>query len=249
MLHATESGRGEAVTFLHGFGLDGRMWEAQTTALADRYRSLAIDLPGFGRSPYREGHTPVTAEILSVLDARGVDRTHLVGASLGGAVATDFALMHADRVRSLTLADALLLGGPPVSPVFEKSAELARAGQREAAIEHWLTDAVFDVARTRPAAWARIRALIAGYDGAHWTGAARLRWAITKPRERLGALRVPTLVVVGERDTPVFHAMAIEYAKAIPGARTLTIAGAGHVSNMEEPEAFTRALREFFASV
>src|ERR1051325_996559 len=130
MLHATESGRGEAVTFLHGFGLDGRMWEAQTTALAESYRTLAIDLPGFGRSPYREGHTPVTAEILSVLDARGVGRTHLVGASLGGAVATDFALMHADRVRSLALADALLLGGPPVSPVFEKAAELARAGQR-----------------------------------------------------------------------------------------------------------------------
>jgi len=182
-------------------------------------------------------------------DARGIERTHLVGASLGGAVATDVALVHADRVRSLTLADALLLGGPPVSPIHEKAAELARAGQREAALEHWLTDAVFDVARTRPVVWARIRELMAGYDGAHWTGAARLKWATTKPRERLGTLRVPTLVIVGEHDTSVFQAMAIEYAKTIPGARAVTIAGAGHVSNMEEPEAFTGALREFFASL
>ena len=249
MLHVTETGSGDVVTFLHGFGLDGRMWEPQTSALAGSYRTLAIDLPGFGRSRYREGHTPMTGEILSVLDARGVERTHLVGASLGGAAAVDFALVHGDRVRSLTLADALLLGGPPVSPAWEKAAELAKAGQREAAIEHWLTDTVFDVARTRPALWGRIRELMADYDAGHWAGTARLRWATTKPRERLGVLKIPTLVLIGEHDTAVFHTMATEYASSIPDARRLTIPGAGHIANMEEPEAFTRALREFFASV
>jgi pimeloyl-ACP methyl ester carboxylesterase len=249
MLYVAETGRGDAVTFVHGFALDGRMWEPQTSTLAASYRTLAIDLPGFGRSRYIEGHTPMTGEILSVLDARGIDRTHLVGLSLGGAVAADFALMHADRVRSLVLADALLLGYPAPLPTWEKIVELAKAGRRDAAIAHWLTDPVFDVARTRPAVWARIRDLMAGYDAGHWTGAAKLRWATTKPRERLGALHVPTLVLVGEHDTPGFHAMAAEYAKTIPGARAMTIPGAGHISNMEEPEAFTRALRELFASV
>jgi pimeloyl-ACP methyl ester carboxylesterase len=249
MLHVTEVGHGDVVTFLHGFALDGRMWEAQTAALAGSYRTLAIDLPGFGRSRYVEGHTPMTGEILSVLDARGVERTHLVGLSLGGAVAADFALVHGDRLRSLVLADALLLGHPAPLQTWEAVVEHARQGQRDAAIAHWLTDPVFDVARTRPAVWARIHDLLAGYDGAHWAGAARLRWAITRPRERLGTLRVPTLVLVGEHDTSGFHAMAVEYSTTIPGARALTIPGAGHVSNMEEPEAFTRILREFFASV
>jgi pimeloyl-ACP methyl ester carboxylesterase len=248
MLHVAETGSGDAITFLHGFGLDGRMWEPQTSALAATYRTLAIDLPGFGRSRYIEGHTPMTGEILAVLDARGVDRTHLVGLSLGGAVATDFALVHGDRVRSLVLADPLLLGYPATIPTWDRNVDLAKQGLRAAAIEHWLSDPIFDVARGRPAVWARIRDLIASYDAGHWAGTSRLRWAVTRPRERLSALRVPTLVIVGEHDTESFRAMADEYARAITGARTITIPGAGHVSNMEEPEAFTRALRKFFTA-
>jgi len=218
-------------------------------ARAGAYRTLAIDLPGFGRSRYREGHTPMAGEILSVLDARGIDRAHLVGLSLGGAVATDFALMHGDRVRSLALADPLLLGYPAPIPSWDKNVELAKAGDVPGALAHWLTDPVFDGARARPALWARILELSATYDGGHWAGTARLRWSTTKPRERLANLRAPTLVIAGEHDTPGFQAMAREYASAIPGAKAVTIPGAGHLSNMEEPEAFTRALREFFAAL
>jgi pimeloyl-ACP methyl ester carboxylesterase len=249
MLHAIEAGNGEAVTFLHGFALDGRMWDAQMAALAGAHRALAIDLPGFGRSRYVEGHTPMAGEILGVLDARGITRTHLVGLSLGAAVAADFALMHGDRVRSLVLADALLLGYPAPIPTWERNVELAKAGDVKGALAHWLTDPVFDVARARPALWARIQEMSATYDGGHWRGTARLRWATTKPRERLAGLRVPTLVIAGEHDTPGFQAMAREYASAIPEAKAVTIPGAGHVSNMEEPAAFTRALREFFAAL
>ena len=249
MLHAVESGAGDAVTFLHGFALDGRMWEPQTTALAGAYRTLAIDLPGFGRSRYIEGHTPMVAEILTVLDLRGIDRTHLVGTALGGAVAVDFALAHGDRLRSLVLADALLLGDPAVSATWERSAELASQGDRAAAIEHWLTDPLFDGARRQPAVWARIREIIATYDGGHWAGASRLRWAHGKPRERLGQLAVPTLVLVGEHDRPAFQAMAEDYAGAIPAARKVSLAGAGHLLNLEVPEAFTDTLRTFFASL
>jgi pimeloyl-ACP methyl ester carboxylesterase len=249
MLHAVEAGDGETVTFLHGFALDGRMWDAQMAALAGAYRTLSIDLPGFGRSRYVEGHTPTPGEILGVLDARRINRTHLVGLSLGGAVAVDFTLMHGDRVRSLVLADALLLGSPAPIPTWERNVELAKAGDVKGALSHWLTDPVFDVARARPAVWARILELSAAYDGGHWAGTSKLRWATTKPRERLAALRVPTLVITGEHDTPGFQAMAREYASAIPEAKAVTIPGAGHVSNLEEPAAFTRALQDFFAAL
>ena len=252
MLHAVETGARESrevVAFLHGFALDGRMWAPQTAALASTYRTLAIDLPGFGRSRYIEGHTPMVAEILTVLDLRGIERLHLVGASLGAAVAVDVALVHGDRVRSLVLADPLLLGVPTPIPSWERSEDLARAGDVKGAVEHWLADPVFDGARTRPAVWAEIREMIVGYDGGHWAGTSRLRWASKTPGERLAQLGVPTLVLVGERDTPGFQAMADEYARAIPGARQQRIPGAGHVSNLEEPEVFTRLLREFFASL
>src|SRR5262245_45355272 len=252
MLHTVEMGPREsqaAVAFLHGFALDGRMWAPQTTALAPTHRTLAIDLPGFGRSRYVEGHTPMVAEILTVLDVRSIERAHLVGASLGAAVAVDLALMHGDRVRSLVLADPLLLGFPAPPPSWERSVELAKAGDVKGAIEHWLADASFDGARTRPAVWTQIREMVGGYDGGHWTGASRLRWASRQPGERLAQLRVPTLVLAGEHDPPGFQAMADEYARAIPGARQQRIPGAGHVSNLEEPETFTRLLREFWTSL
>ncbi|MBI2017378.1 MAG: hypothetical protein HYS77_17885 [Candidatus Rokubacteria bacterium] len=74
-----------------------------------------------------------------------------------------------------------------------------------------------------------------------------LRWTVTKPRERLPELRGPALVLVGERDTPAFHAMADAYAAGIAGARKMVLPGAGHVSCMEQPAAFNRALRAFLA--
>jgi len=252
MLHAAETGAresGEVVTFLHGFALDGRMWAPQTTALTPPYRTLAIDLPGFGRSRYIEGHTPMVAEILTLLDVRGIGRVHIVGASLGAAVAVDVALMHPDRIRSLVLSDAILLDFPAPIASWNRCVELAKAGDVKSAIEQWLADPLFDRARARPTVWARIREIIGDYDGGHWTGMSKLRWGSREPRERLAELRVPTLVLVGEHDTPGFQAMADEYARIVPAARLQRIAGAGHVSNLEEPEAFTQTLRDFFSTL
>jgi pimeloyl-ACP methyl ester carboxylesterase len=247
MLHLADTGAGDAILFLHGFGLDGRMWDAQVADFKTTHRALTADLPGFGRSPRSIDRTPVADLLARALDGLGVTEAHVVGLSLGGAVAADFALTHPDRVRSLALADALLLGYPATLDTWERCMALARAGDCAGAIAHWLTDGVFAVARTQPDVWERIHGMLVGYDCAHWTGAAALQWAVTKPRERLPELRGPALVLVGERDTPAFHAMADAYAAGIGGATKRVLPGAGHVSCMEEPAAFNRALREFLA--
>ena len=243
-LHVDVAGTGPALTFLHGFGLDGRAWRPQVEAFRSTHRTVTADLPGFGRSPKQTEGAAVDA-LARALDGAGIDRTHVVGLSLGGAVATDFALAHPDRTLSLTVADALLLGFPATLETWQRSAELAQGGDCAAAIAHWLTDGVFAVTRTRPRVWATVQAMLRGYDCAHWTGAASIRWASTKPRPQLAGLRVPALVIVGEHDTPAFQAMADAYAAEIPGARKRVLPGAGHVSNLEEPEAFNAALREF----
>ena len=247
MLHVADTGAGDAILFLHGFGLDGRMWDAQVADFKTTHRALAADLPGFGRSPRPADTTPVADLLARALDGLGVTAAHVVGLSLGGAIAADFALAHPDRVRSLALADALLLGHPATLDTWERCVALARAGDCAGAIAHWLTDGVFAVARTQPDVWARIQGMLDGYDCAHWTGSAVLRWTATKPRERLPELRGPALVLVGERDTPAFHAMADAYAAGIAGARKMVLPGAGHVSCMEQPAAFNRALRAFLA--
>ena len=247
MLHVEVAGAGAAITFLHGFALDGRMWDAQVADFRASHCTVTVDLPGFGRSAAVRDEAPVADAIARALDAVGIATTHLVGLSLGGAVATDFALAYPRRLRSLVLADALLLSYPATLDTWDACLARARAGDCAGAIEHWLTDGVFAVSRTMPDVWSRIRSLIAGYDCAHWTGAVTLRWATSKPRERLGETEAPALVLVGERDTAVFHAMADAYAAEIPGARKLVLPGVGHVSNMEAPGAFNRALRSFLA--
>ncbi|HAM59171.1 MAG TPA: hypothetical protein DCQ64_28670 [Candidatus Rokubacteria bacterium] len=249
MLHVEVAGTGDAITFVHGFDLDGRMWAPQVADFGATHRTVTVDLPGFGRSPAPADEAPVVDALARTLDRLGVAATHLVGLSLGGAIAADFALAHPRRLRALVLADALLLGHPARLDTWKRCVALARAGDRAGAIAHWLTDGVFAGARTQPEVWAKIRALLAGYDGAHWTGAVTLRWAAPKPRERLGEIRAPTLVLVGERDTPAFHAMADAYAAAIPGARRRVLAGAGHVTSMEVPAVFNRAVRDFLAGV
>lgn len=246
-LHARVSGTGDAVLLLHGFGLDGRMWAAQQAALGSSYRTIAVDLPGFGRSPSQDGL--VADAIAATLDATGVTTAHVVGLSLGAAVALDLALGYPTRVRSLTVADPLLLGYPAAPETFSRCAELARGGRCAEAIAHWKTDGVFALARTRPEAWKTIEDLLNQYDCGHWTGAATIRWVSTKPRPRLQEIRTPTLVVVGEHDTPGFQAMAEVYASEIREARKVVIPGVGHVSSLEEPAAFSRVLAEFFAGL
>ena len=247
-LHAAAVGAGPAITFLHGFGLHGGTWAAQVAEFSRTHRAITIDLPGFGRSPDAGDMRPMPDLIARALDARGVRETALVGLSLGGAVATDFALAHPARVTALVLADALLLGYPATLETWDTCVALARAGDCAGAREHWLTDGVFAKARGRPAVWAAIRAMLDAYDCGHWMGAAALRWATTRPRERLSEIRVPTLVLVGEYDTPAFQAMADVYVAGIAGARKVVLPAAGHVSCMEEPAAFNEALRGFLAS-
>jgi len=247
VLSTDVEGTGEAITFVHGFGVDGRVWAAQVAALRGTHQTVTVDLPGFGRSGPLTHQTSVADALANTLHGLGIAVTHLVGHSLGGAVAADFALTHPRLVRSLVLADAFMLGHPARLDTWDACVAMARAGDCAGAIAHWLTDPVFDVARTQPDVWRRIRAILGHYDCGHWTRAVTLRWAVPKPRERLGEIRAPTLVLVGEHDTPAFQAMAEAYSVGIRNARTRVLPGAGHVTNMEAPQAFNRAVQEFLA--
>src|SRR5260370_38593586 len=113
MISFEDRGEGPAVTFLHGFALDGRMWSAQARYIESTHRTIVVNLPGFGPGGAEHSgvHCPAQA-VLDILDARGVQRTHLFGHSLGGAVAVDISLALPDRGLSLTRGGALLSGRP-----------------------------------------------------------------------------------------------------------------------------------------
>jgi pimeloyl-ACP methyl ester carboxylesterase len=250
VLSFIDQGAGSAVLFLHGFALDARMWQPQIDALRGRHRAIAVDLPGFGPKATRiaDGVSAARA-LLGVLDALHVDRAHVVGHCLGGAVATDFALAFPHRVRTLVLVDALLRGRDPGIAAWNRCRDLARSGHASEAREAWVADPLFEASREHPDTAARLRDMAADYGCAHWSGEVSTTYeSPDPPGARLAELRASTLVVAGERDLPTFAAMAEEYAATLPHARKIVIPGVGHVPSLEAAEAFNSCVGAFFAS-
>lgn len=241
MIAFVDRGEGPPVTFLHGFALDGRMWSAQARALEATHRTLAADLPGFGPQGSANAPECPALAVLDVLDRLGVARTHLVGHSLGGAVAVDLALAHPERVESLTLVNALLLGLPTGIASRAACTVAAREGRFDDARRAWFDDALFD--GVRPGVFAEAERLARDYACGHWTGEVSLCWIVESPLERLGELGMPALVVNGEGEPPPFLAMAAEYAGRMARARRVVLADTAHLSSLEAPDAFLAALR------
>lgn len=236
----------EAVVFLHGFSLDTRLWDGQWQPFAERYRVLRYDLRGFGRSSLPQAPFSHTDDLRALLNAAEIQAAHIVGLSLGGGMALDFALVYPGHVRSLILVDATL-GGFAWTKDWSEPGRAARANGIEAAKEAWLRDEVFAPALERPEAAALLRRMVADYSGWHWLNRGLERGLTPPAVERLTEIAVPTLAIVGERDVPDFHAIAALIARRLPNARLITLPGLGHLPNLEAPETFNAAVLSFLA--
>jgi len=238
-----------AVVMLHGFALDSRMWRRQVEALGGEYRILTLDLPGFGPQARELGEVDPAEHVARAMDVAKVERAHLVGNSFGGAVAVDFALRFPQRVTSLTLMGALLLGRRTGIEAWPRCVALATEGDKTTAAEIWLDDPLFEGVRRDEELFEELRQIVLDYGGAHWTGRIASRWSDQDPIVRLRKLAIPTLVVSGETDSPSFLHMADAYAKTIPQARRQIIPGAGHLPNIERADELNAVLRTFLKSV
>ncbi|MCW5882931.1 MAG: alpha/beta fold hydrolase [Anaerolineae bacterium] len=247
-LYYEVSGQGEPVVLLHGFGCDTRLWDDVALALADRYRVVAYDQRGYGRSTLPAAPYAPHDDLATLLDALDIGRAHLVGLSRGGGVALDTTLAHPNRVRSLTLVDSML-GGYRWSAEFRalnsEAAALARdVGQAEAKA-YWLRTPLLESTWRVAGAGERCAAMLDDYSGWHWLNADPARSLRPPAIERLAEVTVPTLVVVGENDIADFHHIAARLAADIPGARRVVLPGVGHMSNMEDPISFSQVVIDF----
>jgi pimeloyl-ACP methyl ester carboxylesterase len=248
VLYYEATGRGEPVVFIHGGQLDGRMWDDQFRLFARDYRVIRYDVRGYGRSETPTRMYSNVKDLRCLLDFLGVRKAHLVGLSLGGRIAIDFTLEHPDRVASLT-AVAPGLGGFSWSD-DENKRQLAifRAHQNQGevrAVELWLKDPYMAPAMENPAIAGRVRQL-AMENTRCWLMNPVLERDIDPPAiGRLGAIKVPTLLIVGDRDVPDIRAIVKILGEKVPHARTVVIPGAGHMVNMEKPQAFNAAVLEF----
>jgi pimeloyl-ACP methyl ester carboxylesterase len=252
-LHHAVRGDGPAVLLVHAGIADSRMWTPVAEQLvAAGYRVVTCDLRGFGRTPLEPGIVSNAGDLAALLDALGIERAAVVGASFGGRVALELALRAPERVEALALLDA----GPGD---FEPSEELRAFGDtEEAALERedldaavaenvrmWVTrgDRAVDPAVTDLVATMQRDAFEAqmGVD-------AELEELDPPLARRLGEIAVPALVVVGADDVEDFHRLARRLAADLPGAgQVVTILGAAHLPALERPDETARLLIDFLA--
>ena len=247
------AGAGPPLVLIHGFGLDTRMWDDQFAAFAQRHRVLRYDARGFGQSAVPASEPYAHADDLrALLEYLEIERAALLGFSLGGGIAISFALAYLDAVRALIVAGSTLPGrrwGAELAASFGDVWAAGRASGVAAARERWLRHTLFVPILERPAPAARFIRMVSDYSGWEWVNADPQRIPRPSPAERLGEIRAPTLVLVGERDMPDFRAIAELVGREVPGARGVVVSGAGHVINMEAPEVFNQQVLDFLSLV
>jgi 3-oxoadipate enol-lactonase len=255
-LHYEVFGRrdGEPVLLIQGLGVDSRGWMMQRRAIAARYRGIAFDNRGCGRSDKPDGPyslIQLADDAAMVLDAVGVDSAHVMGASLGGVVSQHLAVLHPDRVRSLVLACSGCRHQRWRRELFEEWIDVAtERGMRAVAQENarWLVGPrslrrfwpLFDllgplaISAPRHGFVAQVRAILDADDDM---------------REALRDIAVPTLVIVGSQDilTPVGDSE--ELTELIPGAELVVVRGAAHGFMVEAFRPFNEAVLEFLDRV
>jgi pimeloyl-ACP methyl ester carboxylesterase len=235
------AGRGQLVLFLHGIGGNRNHWQHQLAFFSQNgFTAAAWDARGYGDSDDYEGalqFEDFTSDLARVLDHLGREKADLVGLSMGGRIARNFALAHPDRVRTLTLANT--------SPGFDALTpeEVLRFVEER---EHRSAESAARLlgSRARPGAHA---ALLASFhalrnDSYRKTLEASVAQDRAAPLERLA---VPTLVITGDEDRVYPPELAERMARRIPGAKLVVLEDCGHLSNLEQPERFNEALLEF----
>jgi pimeloyl-ACP methyl ester carboxylesterase len=231
------AGTGPPVVLLHAGVADRRMWAAQIPVLADRYRVLAPDLPGYGDASLAPGPLSNVAEVIGFLDDQGIAASALVGASFGGRVALEVATAHPDRVTALVLLCPGLRGVAPTdaSEAFDEREEgLIEAGDVDGAValnvDTWLGPDAGDDARSLLTRMQR-RAFDVQIAADEWPDPPTM----VPDEVDLGGITVPTTVVLGELDVDWLQAAARTVADGVPGATLVELGWAGHLPSLERP--------------
>ena len=244
------TGGGVPVVLIHGFTLDLRMWESQVEALSRSFTVVRYDVRGFGRSvPVLTAHAVAAEDLLALLDHLEIPQTHIVGMSMGGRIAIDFALTHADRVRRVVTIGSDLSGFPHSDPWNAKWPPMIEAAQRgdlAAAKRLWLADRLLTPVPDRAEVADVVHRIVEECLCQQWANTDLLPGEIAPPAAgRLGEFRVPLLVLVGAHDDPDIRRIADTLAAEIPGARKVVIEDGSHLVNLERPERVNGLVLQF----
>ena len=253
-IHYERTGEGMPVVFLHAGVADSRMWEPQVGEFSKHFDVIRPDMRGFGKSDLPPAPWNPRADLLALIDALELKPVHLIGCSMGGSLALDFALDHAERVSKLVLVDSGPSGQPDrpeYNSLFEEVDAAEKAADHvalnQAEMHLWL-DGPY-----RPKGYVRqeLRDLFLDMNGANmdndWSSAP-IEHLEPPAVGRLGEVSAPTLVIVGDKDLRPLLENADLLASSIRGARKAVIHDAAHLPSLEHPDEFNRIVLDFLLS-
>jgi pimeloyl-ACP methyl ester carboxylesterase len=244
-----EAGEGAPVLLIMGLGYTRDMWHRVTPLLAERFRVISFDNRGVGQSDVPEGPYTVArmaADAVAVLDAAGVDTAHVIGVSLGGMIAQEVAIAHPERVRSLVLCATTAGGAVHVPPAQEVLAVLqARATMGREEGVRAMVPYVYDPSTPPERIEEDLAIRLRTYPSTEGYTAQLLAATAHDAAARIGALRMPTLVVHGETDGLIPAENGRILARVIPGARLVMLPDTSHILFTDRTEESMRAIVEF----
>jgi 3-oxoadipate enol-lactonase len=223
------------------------MWDEQAAALANSFRVLRYDQRGHGGSDAPAGRyrfDTLLDDALALMDALGINKAHFAGLSMGGATALGLGERRPDRFERIVVADSPCQSTPQSSQQWEERITVAQKQGIEVLVEptiaRWFPA---ETVASNPPHLDKIRAMIRATPVNGFIGCAAAL-AAHDYASAAASVKCPTLFIVGEKDGATPAAMA-KLNEKLPGSRLVTLPGAGHISNMDRPAEFSRALREF----
>lgn len=241
-------GKGPTVILLHGGFGDLRMWDGQYEELARTFQVVRYDQPGFGKSSKPQSAYSPSALLLQLMDHLQVKKAGLVGNSMGGTLAMDFALLHMERVTKIVLVGSGP-GGYPIpkedqdkmNAVFQTAAQ---QGLKEAA-ELWLKNPMVAVAMSHPESKELLETMVLENTSIFQMRFWPIERMVPPAVGRLKEIKIPTLVIIGDKDTPIVQEIANAASTGIPGAIKVEIKDTDHLPQMEKPNEFNKIVLNF----
>jgi len=254
-------GEGTPLVFVHEFAGESQSWRPQVGFFSRRYRTLTFNARGYPPSdvpddPAAYSQDRAVDDIKGLLDHLKIPKAHVCGLSMGGYAALHFGLRYPERALSLTVAGCGYGSGADREQFKKDSEDMARRleaeGMEKVAEFYTRRPTRVQFLRKDPKGWQefhdRFAAQSARGHALTMRGVQLARPSVFDLEERLARLAVPTLIVTGDEDEPCLEP-GIFMKRKIPGAGLLVIPNSGHTINLEEPDAFNRALLEFLTAV
>ena len=255
-LYYEVAGQGRPLVLIHGGLVNNGLWDKQFYAFTEQHRVIRYDVRGYGQSDGPTAPFSHHDDLRRLLDSLNVERAAVLGLSMGGAIAIDFALAYPERTWALIPVAAAISGLRPPDSVRSQWSSIGEAYERgdkalalDLSLQIWTDGPQRTPDQVDAVVREHIRAMTA-YEFARPEIDEQLLQELDPPAcDRLGDIHVPTLVITGDADIPYINGNMTHLAATVPGAQHVVIHDAAHHLPLERPEEFNRAVLEFLSQV